>query len=93
MHLNLSHNQEIPNQSIQSIQSKKIPLLNPSTDIYRVTIFVLLALLCVAVFMGMVYHSWYKGMQKRRYEIQGKIEAKERFLPCCVSEVETGHLT
>jgi len=67
---NQDNNKEIPNQNIQSIQSNKIPLLDPSTAIYRVTIFVLLALLCVAVFMGMVYHSWYKGMQKRRYEIQ-----------------------
>ena len=75
MRINLPHHQEIPNQSIQSIQSNKIPLLDPSTAIYRVTIFVLLALLCVAVFMGMVYHSWYKGMQKRRYDIQGKLEA------------------
>ena len=73
--INLSHHQEIPNQSIQSIQSNKIPLLDPNTAIYRVTIFVLLALLCVTVFMGMVYHSWYKGMQKRRYDIQGKLEA------------------
>ena len=92
MRFNLSHHQEIPNQGIQSIQSKQIPLLDPSTAIYRVTIFVLLALLCVAVFMGMVYHSWYKGMQKRRYEIQGKFKAKEKFVPCCVSEVELGHL-
>ena len=75
-----------------SLYNKKIPPLDPSTAIYHVTIFVLLALLCVAVFMGMVYLSWYKGMQKRRYEIQGKFKAKETFLPCCGSEVELGHL-
>ncbi|KAL9951840.1 hypothetical protein ACROYT_G044575 [Oculina patagonica] len=65
---NEGSNKEITDRNTQS---NKIPLLDPSTHIYRVAIFVLLALLCLAVFMGMVYHSWYKGMQKRRYEIQG----------------------
>ncbi|XP_078354628.1 uncharacterized protein LOC144639220 isoform X2 [Oculina patagonica] len=64
---NEGSNKEITDRNTQS---NKIPLLDPSTHIYRVTIFVLLAMLCLAVFMGMVYHSWYKGMQKRRYEIQ-----------------------
>lgn len=64
----LSHKNKITSHSTQS---NKMPLLDPSTPIYHVTIFILLALLGLAVFMGLVYHSWYKGLQKRQYDIQG----------------------
>lgn len=60
--------------SIYKNEMNHIPLLDPRTPIYQVTIFILLALLFLAVFMGLVNHSWYKGLQKRRYRKQAKRE-------------------
>ena len=48
-----------------------MPLLDSSTPVFHTTVSILFSLLSLAVVIGLVYHSWYKRLQKRRYQLQG----------------------
>ncbi|CAH3178695.1 unnamed protein product [Porites lobata] len=59
------------------IQKETVPLLDPGTALFNLSLFILFSLLCVAVIIGMLYQLWYSGRQKRRYDIQA-IRMRER---------------
>lgn len=61
----------------RKFETEQIPLLNPRTQVYRMALLILFCLLCLAVFVGLVYHSWYQKLQKRRYDLQA-IRRRER---------------